>query len=47
MQEIIARIWIGVAIFSCSNRPLLVERQFTHTVDGVVDILTHLGHTVF
>ena len=28
------------------DRMLLVERQFTHTVDGVVDVLTYLGHTV-
>ena len=45
MSGITARIRIREAC-SCSYRMLLVEREFTHTIDGIVDVLAHLSHTV-
>ena len=35
-----------VARVSGSDGVLLVERQLAHAVDGVVDVLAHVGHTV-
>ena len=46
MQGIVASVWILITIGRCSDRSLLVERQLTDTVDGIVDVFAHLSHTI-